>query len=130
MRKQVFEEQDKLMKLVDTKRSKNPKQSNLNINQQSEESVELVKSTLSDSGVPGKVITVLQSKSKDKVEPLKTTEGLQKSTKVARSKKRKLEETTVVDSQVTPQQKKKKADNKAEVNLASIFSNFHYNLLT
>lgn len=119
MRNQVFEEQDKLMKLVDGKTSKNLKQSSLDTNQQSEETI-----TLSDGSVQERVKTLLQVKSENKEETLKTADGLQKSIKVVDSKKRKLEETNNVGSHVPPQPKRKKAATKAKVHLCLHLFNF------
>lgn len=117
MRNQVFEEQDKLMKLVDGKTSTNLKQSSLDTNRQSEESLELETITLPDGSVQDRVKTLLQGKSKNKEETLKTADGLQENTKVVDSKKRKLEETIYGGSHVPPQPKRKKAATKAKVYL-------------
>lgn len=125
MRNQVFEEQDKLMKLVDGKTSKYLKQSSLDTNQKSEESVELETITLSDGSVQERVKTLLQVKSKNKEETLKTTtDGLQKSIKVVDSKKRKLEETNNVGSHDPPQPKRKKTATKAKVHVCLHLFNF------
>lgn len=124
MRNQVFEEQDKLMKLVDGKTRTNLKQSSLDTNQQSEESVELETITLSDGSVQERVKTLLQVKSENKEETLKTADGLQKNIKVVDSKKRKLEETNNVGSHVPPKPKRKKAATKAKVHLCLHLFNF------
>lgn len=117
MRKQVFEEQDKLMKLVDVKPSKIVKQSSLDTYQQLEESVELETITLSDGSVQDRVVSILQGEHKNKEETLKTADGLQNNSNVVNSQKRKLEETNNVGSHVPPQPKRKKGATKAKVYL-------------
>lgn len=114
MRKQVFEEQDKLMKLVDGKTSPNSKQSTQDTNQQSEETEGLENITLSNGSVQDMVKTL---KSKNKEDTLKTADGLQKNINLDNSRKRKPEETNNVGFHIPPQPKRKKGATKAKVYL-------------